>query len=123
VQEGAAGRRRLGAVESGEFEIVVDRSSSGPRQIAVRGDLDLATIGSLRPALDAALEAGEATTLVLADCTFLDSSALKVIADTNRRAGETGIVFKVARPSPQAARVLEISGLDEIVTIDASDYP
>jgi anti-sigma B factor antagonist len=110
-------------VESGEFEIVVDTSGSGRRQIAVRGDLDLATIGSLRPALEDALDAGEATTLVLADCTFLDSSALKVIADTSRRADETGIAFTVARPSVQAARVLELSGLDEIVSIDASDYP
>jgi anti-sigma B factor antagonist len=115
--------RRLDAVQRGEFEIVVGASGTGRRQIAVRGDLDLATIDSLRPALDDALGAGEATTLVLTDCTFLDSSALKVIAEASRRADETGIAFTVARPSPQAARVLELSGLDEIVTIDASDYP
>jgi anti-sigma B factor antagonist len=109
-------------MESGEFEIVVD--SEGPaRRIAVRGDLDLATIATLRPALDEAIAAGEATTLVLADCTFLDSSALKVIADASRRAGESGTAFAVSRPSRQAARVLELSGLDEIVTIEASDYP
>jgi anti-anti-sigma factor len=114
--------RRLDAVESGEFEIVVETSDAG-REIAVRGDLDLATIGRLRPALDEGIAAGNATTLVLAECTFLDSSALKVIADTSRRAQETGSRFTVARPSPQAARVLELSGLDEIVSIDASDYP
>ena len=65
-------------MESGEFEIVVDASEAG-RRIAVRGDLDLATVDSLRPALDEAISAGTATTLVLSDCTFLDSSALKVI--------------------------------------------
>jgi anti-anti-sigma factor len=114
--------RTLGGVESGEFEIVVDRAGAA-RRIAVRGDLDLATIGSLHPALDDALEAGEPTTLVLADCTFLDSSALKVIADASRRADEAGMAFVVSRPSPQAARVLELSGLGEIVTIEATDYP
>ena len=63
------------------------------------------------------------TTLELSQCTFLDSSALKAIADASRRADETGIAFTVARPSPQAARVLEVSGLDEIVRIDAGEYP
>jgi anti-anti-sigma factor len=117
-----AGRRRLGGVESAEFEIVVDTTGSG-RRIAVRGDLDLATVESLRPALETALEAREPTTLELSQCTFLDSSALKAIADASRRADETGIAFTVARPSPQAARVLEVSGLDEIVRIDAGEYP
>ncbi|HET6682125.1 MAG TPA: STAS domain-containing protein [Gaiella sp.] len=109
-------------MESGEFEIVVDRGGD-VRRIAVRGDLDLATVDSLRPELDDAIDAGKGTTLVLADCTFLDSSALKVIADASRRAGESGTVFALSRPSPQVARVLELSGLGEIVTIEAADYP
>ena len=109
-------------MEAGEFEIVVDMSGPG-RRIAVRGDLDLATVGSLRPALDDAIDAGGATTLVLTDCTFLDSSALKVIVDASRRAGESGATFVLSRPSPQAARVLEVSGIDGIVTIEANDYP
>ena len=109
-------------MESGEFEIVVDRGGD-VRRIAVRGDLDLATVDSLRPELDDAIDAGKGTTLVLADCTFLDSSALKVIADASRRAGESGTVFALSRPSPQVARVLELSGLGEIVTIESADYP
>ena len=114
--------RRLDAVEGAEFEIVVDSSGPG-RRIAVRGDLDLATVDSLRPALDEAIDAGQATMLVLTDCTFLDSSALKVIADASRRAAEAGTAFAVSQPSPQAARVLQVSGLDEIVTIEETDYP
>ena len=118
----AAEPRTLGGVENAEFRIDVD-ATGGTRRIAVRGDLDLATIGELRPALDDAIDAGEPTALVLTDCTFLDSSALKVIADASRRADDSGTVFTVSRPSPQAARVLELSGLGEIVTIDAPDYP
>ena len=109
-------------MESGEFEIVVDASETG-RRIAVRGDLDLATVDSLQPALDEAISTGAGTTLVLSDCTFLDSSALKLIADASRRANESGTTFTVSRPSPQAARVLEISGLDKLVTSVANDYP
>ena len=59
----------------------------------------------------------------LAECTFVDSSALKVIADASRRAEASGTAFAVSRPSPQVARVLELSGLGEIVTIEETDYP
>jgi anti-anti-sigma factor len=113
--------RTLGAVHSGEFELVSEASDSG-RRIAVRGDLDLATVGPLRSALEGAIEARERTRLVLAECTFLDSSALKTIADASRRAEAAGVAFAVVTPSPEAARVLEISGLDEIVTIETNDY-
>ena len=91
-------------MESGEFEIVVDASEAG-RRIAVRGDLDLATVDSLRPALDEAISAGTATTLVLSDCTFLDSSALKLIADASRRASESGTTVRGLAPvTPGDAR-------------------
>jgi len=121
---GSAGpnARTLAAMEGAEFEIIVDTSATA-RRIAVRGDLDLATVDSLGPALDAAIEAGAATTLVLTDCTFLDSSALKMIADASRRANESGTTFAVSHPSHAAARVLEVSGLDEIVTIETTDSP
>ena len=109
-------------MDSVDFEILTDASDAG-RRIAVRGDLDLATVGPLKSALDAALEEGGRTVLVLAECTFLDSSALKTIADAGRQAEKAGVVFSIASPSPQAARVLQVSGLDEIVTIEAPDYP
>jgi anti-anti-sigma factor len=109
-------------MEHVDFAIVADATEAG-RRIAVRGDLDLATVGELVSALDSALGAGEAVVLVLEDCTFLDSSALKAIADASRRAEADGLAFTVSRPSAQAARVLELSGLNEIVTIETSDYP
>jgi anti-anti-sigma factor len=109
-------------MESADFEIVRDSSQDGTR-IAVRGDLDLANVAALTAAVDAALEEGTPIVLVLEECTFLDSSALKTIADANRRAEEAGIAFAVARPSSAAARVLEVSGLNDVVTIETGDYP
>ena len=106
---------------AGDFEIVTESSNAGTR-IVVRGDLDLATVGELRSALDAAIDAGETTVLALAECTCLDSSALNVIADASRAAREAGLSLAVAQPSPQVARVLEISGLEDVVTIQADDY-
>jgi anti-anti-sigma factor len=109
-------------MDSVEFEIATEESVEG-RRIAVRGDLDLATVRALRPALEAALEARTSIVLVLEECTFLDSSALKEIVDASRRAAEAKLGFAVARPSSQAARALEVSGLNEIVTIESDDYP
>jgi anti-sigma B factor antagonist len=107
-------------MEGVEFELVTDASPAGTR-IAVRGDLDLATVGAFREAVDAALGRRAPVVLVLEECTFLDSSALKAIADASRRAEEAGFPFAVSRPSSPAARVLEVSGLNEVVTIEPGE--
>jgi anti-anti-sigma factor len=109
-------------MESTDFEVVTEKTASGLR-IGVRGDLDLATVEALRAALEAALAGSRDVVLDLEGCTFLDSSALKAIADGDRWARESGVGFVLVNPSPQAARVLEISGLNEIVTIATDDYP
>jgi anti-anti-sigma factor len=109
-------------MESTDFEVVTEETASGLR-IGVRGDLDLATVEALRSALEDAQAGSRDVVVDLEECTFLDSSALKAIADGGQRARESGTGFVVARPSPQAARVLEISGLNEIVTIATDDYP
>lgn len=102
---------------STEFEITATPAAAG-RRIAVRGDLDLATVPELRNELEAALEAGGAIVVALDECTFLDSSALKAISDASRAADEAGVELAIVRPSPQVARVLEMSGLDAVVTIE-----
>ncbi|HEX5584209.1 STAS domain-containing protein [Gaiella sp.] len=109
-------------MESIDFEVVTEETSTGLR-VVVRGDLDLATVDALRSTLEDAHAASKDVAVDLHACTFLDSSALKAIADAGRRAGEAGVGFVVMKPSPQAARVLEISGLNEIVTIATDDYP
>ncbi len=109
-------------MERVEFEIVTHPSRAGTR-ISVRGDLDLATVGAFVEAVDAALAERAAIVLGLEECTFLDSSALKAIADASRRAEEAGVAFAVARPSSATARVLEISGLNELVTIEPGESP
>lgn len=102
---------------STEFEITATPAAAG-RRITVRGDLDLATVPELRNELEAALEAGGAIVVALDECTFLDSSALKAIADASRAADEAGVEFAILRPSAQVARVLELSGLAAVVTIE-----
>jgi anti-sigma B factor antagonist len=109
-------------MESIDFEVVTEETSTGLR-VVVRGDLDLATVDALRSTLEDAQAASKDVAVDLQACTFLDSSALKAIADASRRAEADGLAFTVSRPSAQAARVLELSGLNEIVTIETSDYP
>ncbi len=83
----------------------------------MRGELDLVTVATLSTELETAIRAGEAVAIALDECTFLDSSALKAITDANRAAGAAGTAFVLERPSEQVARVLEMSGIDTVVTI------
>jgi len=81
------------------------------------GALDLDTAGRLRTAGTTALRgAGSAPMLTvdLAGVTFLDSTGLGVLVTLWHEARNVGAKFQVARPSPAATRILEITGVDSL---------
>jgi anti-sigma B factor antagonist len=80
------------------------------------GELDIATVATLRERLDAAVDAGVSRLVIdLSDVRFLDSVALAVIVTTKRRlAGEGRLVVVVDRSS-YVMLVFECSGLPGII--------
>ena len=74
------------------------------------GELDLATVGTLRAALD---DAGRCEVLVLdlREVTFMDSSGIGVLVDERRRAGREGFCLRVVSGPPVVQRLLEVTGL------------
>jgi anti-sigma B factor antagonist len=83
-------------------------------RIAPSGELDIDTIDPVRDRVDAAIGQG-ATSIVfdLADVTFLDSSALAVFAYAARRVA----TVQIANPSAIARRVIEESGLVDVLRV------
>ncbi|MGK5441860.1 STAS domain-containing protein [Micromonospora sp. URMC 105] len=83
-------------------------------RVSVAGEVDLATSGELRAALDAVL-AGLSDTPVevdLADVPFLDSSGVHVLLDAYALAAARGCPLVVAGDvRPVVRRVLEITGV------------
>jgi anti-anti-sigma factor len=85
---------------SGQFEV---DSSSGV--VTLRGEFDLANADELRRVLVGFVDE---VTLDMAEVTFIDSTALGVLARTLSR----GVKVTIANPSPFVERVLRVSALD-----------
>ena len=53
----------------------------------------------------------------LAAVTFMDSSGLRILVDLNGRAAEAGVTMVLRSPSRAVARVIEISGLGTVLSV------
>lgn len=104
------------AVTPGDFHrpdgfSVAARADGGRSVVAVRGEVDLATVEEVR----AALVRGEASELVLdlRDTSFLDTSGLRLILEQQRDAEQAGRRFSLVAGPPAVQRLFEIAGLTE----------
>jgi len=97
--------RGPGPVGGRAGEVAVDGDA-----VVVTGPLDLESAPALRGVLVDRLGAGDATTVDLTACTFLDSVGVSVLVAGLLRAEEDGVELTL-RLGPAARRVLEVSGL------------
>ncbi|MGW0797631.1 STAS domain-containing protein [Streptomyces sp. NPDC002692] len=80
--------------------------------VAVRGDLDFASLPPLRRALE---DAGAAHPVVVLDASatgFADSSALNLLLRIHQTA-----TLRLVSPSRRLARVLELTGTDRVFSV------
>jgi anti-sigma B factor antagonist len=102
-----------------EFDVTVESARDGSAVVRVNGDLDL--LGS--PRLEEALEATEDAPRVVIDltaCTFLDSSGVRVLTMTARKTSARGARLALVAADPAVVRVLEITGIDTLVSMHSS---
>ena len=82
------------------------------------GELDIATVSTLRECLDAAIDAGTRHLVIdLSDVRFLDSVALAVIVNAKRRLAAEGKLVVVVDRSSYVMLVFECSGLPGIIDV------
>ena len=88
----------------------------GGAVLRVEGDLDMATAPTLE---DELADAGFAKRLVLdlSQCTFLDSSAVRVLVSSGRDSEAAGGSLALVVTDPGILRVLEISGIDTMIPV------
>jgi anti-anti-sigma factor len=101
-----------------EFSVISSRD--GRRiVVAVAGEIDIASVQSVRHQLDAAEAAGaDPLVLDLEDVTFMDSTGVAMIIDAQRRAEAAGRTFALRRVRAQPFRVLQIVGVAEEIPIE-----
>ena len=99
------------------FGIEVVRNG-GSTRIAPAGELDIATTPAFEQAIaEATGEPGAAIVLDLRELTFMDSTGLRTLAQTNARAEQDGFTLEIVRGPRQIERVLEISGLGALLPL------
>jgi anti-anti-sigma factor len=90
----------------------------GDTILVVRGDVDLATASLLWESVEQVLSDSERLIVDLRDVGFLDSSGLSVFVRAHRRLREAGGALVLRSPNPRVRRVLELTGLAQVLTIE-----
>lgn len=108
----------MAVLDGTEFH-VTSRATGGEVVVSVFGEVDLLTAPKLLEAMGSALDSGDRIILDLAAMTFIDSQGIKVLVEAHRRAQSDHVDRVVLRsPQPQARKVLEITGLAKLLTIE-----
>ena len=81
------------------------------------GELDLFTVPELTRALRTCERRARTLVLDLSKLSFLDSAGLGLLLAQHRRAQKGGTLFCVANPRGEVRRVLEVSGVQRVLSI------
>jgi anti-sigma B factor antagonist len=89
--------------------------------IEVGGEIDLATCPRLQAVLADLVDRGFHQLIVdLEQVSFLDCAGIGVLVDARRRVQEHGGSLKLVRPRPCVRRVLALTGMTTMFSIDTS---
>ena len=91
--------------------------------IHVRGEIDMATAGRLRDAIEPHMGPEQTIVLDLSEVDFMDSSALKVLVQARGRLTEDGGSLVLRNPSRSARRLLTVAGATDLLATDAREHP
>ena len=103
---------------SDEFDVQTEMVPGGAVVLRVSGELDLASVPRLEEAL--ATVSADPTVIDLSECTFLDSSGVRILASAGRKLSEAGRRFAIVASNPGLLRVLEITGVDTMLAVHHS---
>jgi anti-sigma B factor antagonist len=103
------------------FNVEIESLDDGVHAFAVSGELDQATASDLRSPLTEAIHSGARAVMIdLTKCGFIDSTGLGVIVEAWKSLEERDgnrAVLSICCPEPEVRRLLEVTGLDQAITI------
>jgi anti-sigma B factor antagonist len=85
--------------------------------LTLAGELDLASVGTLRACLEQLDPSFHEIDLDLAALTFLDSTGLATLVTVKHQLDERGGQLVVRNPPTNVQRVLEVSGVDKVLRV------
>lgn len=101
----------------------VDSSSEADTAaITADGEIDLATVNTLRSAITKAMQSGvHHLTLDLDKVTYIDSSGLGTLIGAHKRLASSGGTLTVRCSQARVLRLFTITGLDKVLTVTPTD--
>jgi anti-anti-sigma factor len=103
-------------MDPSEFNVVVRREGAA-LIVAPEGELDMATVDTLRAQLEAGLGDARVLVLDLRGLNFLDTSGLQLVFEQQRRAEQEGFAFVLVRGQRHVQRLFDIAGMNDRLTI------
>jgi anti-sigma B factor antagonist len=99
-------------------------SGNGYLVIELSGEFDLATVEPVRERFAAIAGTLPGVLIVdLANVTFLDSTALGLFAAMQRTVSERGGLFVLVNVNERVRRPIELTGLDQVITVHWAEDP
>ena len=104
-------------MSQGTLETAVAAGQTGP-VVHLTGEADVTSAARLSALLTAQLSGGtRQLTIDMSGLRFADSASVRALVLAARTLRERGGTLVLLRPQPQVARVLELLGADQVVTI------
>ena len=102
-------------------EVRVEDASSDLSILVVGGEVDYEVSPQLKAHMMRAIKAGaKRLVLDLSDVTFIDSTAIGVVAGAVEKLDEAGGSLAIVSTHEKVVQIFEITGLDSVVTLHAS---
>lgn len=98
----------------------IDSDASGPTvQVRVRGEVDVSVAATFAAQLaEHCVPDGRPVVLDLSALDYADTSALRALLAVTTRAREGRQSLRITRASRPLRRVIELTGLDDVIVID-----
>jgi len=106
--------------DAGDLAVSVDSPQAGVVVLRVSGDIDMLTAPVLIDHVRTQLKVRGATRSLVIDLTgvtFLGSAGLAVLAEAHHTATDAEVTVRVVAPSRTVLRPLQVTGLDQLLTI------
>jgi anti-sigma B factor antagonist len=101
-----------------DFDVSIEEHAEAYSVIAVRGEVDLHTAPKVQYAIErAAANEGAAVVVDMSSITFIDSTALSMLARAKRSLDEQSISFRIAEPSSPVERIFSVTGFRDYFDI------
>lgn len=102
-----------------DLQLLLSEPSDGVLEFKLSGEIDIATVTPLKDAARKALASEAYSCLVfdLTGVTFMDSTALHVLAEANRRMSAKGGGVRLVCSCDNLLKVFSLTGLDQVLSI------